>query len=102
MLYNFRTYKGSVDELRGSADIAMLLTKSSNVGGIAYVNSAAWPIGMSTKWGAESSYTFGHEVGHILGGDHDRAQLEHEGRSPPHSYGVGYLMPGTGKHTILA
>ncbi len=29
-------------------------------------------------------------------------QLSGEGRSAPHNYGVGYRMPGTSKHTILA
>ena len=35
MLGNFRTSKGTVSELLGSADITVLLTSTSSVGGIA-------------------------------------------------------------------
>ncbi len=102
MLTAFTRSKGTVRALLGSADVAMLMTSASNVGGVAFVGAASHPVGMCTKRGAESAFTFGHEMGHILGGDHDRQQLQKEGRSPIRSYAVGYLMRGTDKHSILA
>lgn len=102
MLTNFYNYKSSMSELLGSADITMLLTSDSNVGGIAYVNTVDWPMGMATKYSAESDLTFGHEVGHIYGGSHDEDTVAWEGGTPPHAHGVGYRLPGTGKATILA
>ncbi len=102
MLGNFRTSKGTVSELLGSADITVLLTSTSSVGGIAYLNSVGWPVGMATKWAAETRYVFGHEVAHIFGADHNKEQLAYEERGPAHTYGVGYLIPGTSKTTILA
>lgn len=43
-------------------------------------------------------YTFGHEVGHILGGYHNREVYEED----PHPWAMAYLMPGTNERTILA
>jgi len=51
-----------VKNLLGSADIAMLLTSKSNVGGIAFVNTDFYVTGMTTKKGAEEGFVFGHEV----------------------------------------
>jgi len=62
MLTDFTKSKGNIKDLLGSADLAMLLTSKSNVGGIAFINTKYWPVGMATKWGAESGVIFGHEA----------------------------------------
>ena len=51
---------------------------------------------------ALSQFTFGHEVGHILGGSHNKEANIAAGRTPFVSYGVGYLIPNTNKRTIMA
>ncbi len=76
LLQQFARSKGSVKSLLGSADMAVLLASSdSSVGGVAYLGLLDNPVAMVTKRGAEAGFTFGHEVGHILGGDHDKLQV---------------------------
>lgn len=57
-------------------------------------------VGLATKSASELQFTFGHEVAHILGADHDRTALG--GRTPTTPYSTGYLMTTTDKRTILA
>ncbi len=38
-----------------------------------------------------------------MGAEHDRGQLSSSGVSAPlYPYGTGFLLPGTGKRTIMA
>ena len=56
------------------------------------------PIGMARASLSLSQFTFGHEVGHILGCSHNIEQTP----NPFVSYGVGYLIPNTNERTIMA
>merc|ERR1712107_647544 len=83
----FRQYKDGGNSLRGSADAAVLIVKDAQgVCGVGY------------KLRDASNYTFGHELGHNMGLDHDKyADVT---RNTP--YSQGYHLPGTRYRTILA
>ncbi len=49
--------------------------------------------------------TFGHEVSHLFGCDHNREEVNPKKPSAPLGYGFGYLMRppvNSGYHTIMA
>ncbi len=54
---------------------------------------------MANKLRALTTYTFAHEVGHILGLVHNAEVIS---EPPPNEHGVGYLVPATDKRTIMA
>ncbi len=56
------------------------------------------PIAIVNIDGAVKSFTFGHELGHILGLVHNAEQTT----LVLFKGGVGYLLPGTDKRTIMA
>merc|ERR1719510_896641 len=90
----FSDYKGGDNGLRGSADavcgIAALLPDGANYGrGMVSMTDLSCALG---------GYTFGHELGHNMGLDHDK--YENGGRVSP--YSQGYHLPGTKYRTILA
>lgn len=63
-----------MDELLNSADIGfMLMGNNIRVCGAAYKGVDSRPYGIGNHACARGFYTFGHEVGHIFGADHDRA-----------------------------
>ncbi len=102
-LEDFRRHKGgSVPNVLGTADVAVLLVDrfDGNLAGIAYLDAPRLTVGAVKNHGYSSFYTFGHEVSHLLGAHHDRRTLN--GRRPAYEYGVGNLIPGTRKHTIMA
>ena len=89
-----------------TADIAYLLTGDTLSGcGIAFVNTITAPYGLGSHACSRGGYTFGHEIGHILG-------ITHNAEAPATnsflSYGLGYLImpPGAstneGYRTIMA
>ena len=89
-----------------TADVAYLLTGDTLSGcGIAYVNTITLPFGLGSHACSRGGYTFGHEVGHILGAQHN---AEVPTTNPFFSYGLGYLIlpPGpttfSGYRTIMA
>ena len=100
----FRDYKGGDNGLRGSADAAALIVKEAvAVCGIAALlpdgaNYGRGMVSMTDLSCALGGYTFGHELGHNMGLDHDK--YENGGRVSP--YSQGYHLPGTKYRTILA
>ena len=81
-----------------TADIAYLLTGDTLSGcGIAFVNTITAPYGLGSHACSRGGYTFGHEIGHILGAAHN---AEAQGRIPSFSYGVGYLIKPPGASTF--
>merc|ERR1711934_1055837 len=105
----FNRYKGGGNNLRGSADAAaLLITHSDKWCGVGYMppiaadqmTSYPFPKLMTsitvTKC-AIGSYTFGHEVSHNFGNDHD--QYDKTNKIP---YAHGYHIPGTNARTIMA
>ena len=93
-------------DLLNSADVAYLLTGDTLSGcGIAYFNTISIPYGLGSHKCSRGGYTFGHEIGHILG-------LHHNAEAPATNndfpYGLGYLImpPGEqvydGYRTIMA
>jgi len=100
MLKAFDAYKGSYEALRGGADAAALIVKSSRLCGIAWVDG--WRFGgtltVQTKQCAQNSFILGHELGHNFGCWHDRDQ----GGEGPYSYGFGAFIADGPYRTIMS
>jgi peptidyl-Asp metalloendopeptidase len=101
---------GYMDEIHGlrdkySADVVVLLINDPNYCGMAsdiYVAAGAAFCVVST-WEdcATTYYSFGHEIGHLVGCDHDPATSSNS----PFPYGHGYVSPvGTNNRwrTVMA
>merc|ERR1712200_399127 len=100
----FRQYKDGGNSLRGSADAAVLIVKDAQgVCGVGYKlrdasNYEDYMVSLTQLSCALGGYTFGHELGHNMGLDHDKyADVT---RNTP--YSQGYHLPGTKYRTILA
>ena len=105
----FRRYKGGDNGLRGSADAAALLIKThERFCGVGYMpgvpddkmstwNFRHYMVSMTTAQCALGTYTFGHEVSHNMGNDHDK--YDKTNKVP---YAHGYHIPGTDVRTIMA
>ena len=98
-----RGHNDNGNNLRGSADAAVLIVKNAGVCGIAWVladtSDYAKKMTSMTKLScALGRYTFGHELGHNMGLDHDK--YESGWRNEP--YSQGYHVPGTKFRTIMA
>merc|ERR1712226_539963 len=102
-------YKGGDNSLRGSADAAaLLITEHDRFCGVGYMpgvpedKMSTWPfrqlmVSMTTVSCALGTYTFGHEVSHNMGNDHDK--YDKTNKIP---YAHGYHIPGTDVRTIMA
>jgi len=93
LMKSFKTYKGTVEELRGTADAAALLFIRSDTCGLGYLDS--WDNGntvtIQAKGCALGYYTMGHELAHNFGSTHDR---EHSSSNSYYSFGHGsYINP---------
>ena len=74
MLWKFESMKGTTEALRKSADAATLLvTRFDDACGIGYLGeySTGDTLSALAKSCAVGYYTFGHELGHNFGCDHD-------------------------------
>ena len=103
-LTNFKNMKGSVSELRGSADAAAILVNNFDSCGIGYLNviSSGYTVTATMKSCAVGYYSFGHEVGHNIGLTHN----PEASTNTAYPYGHGHLIQrgiaSTGYRTILA
>ena len=91
MLTNFRYMKTSVDELKNSADAAALLVANFAACGIAYTYtySSGLTLSVTMKSCATGYYSFGHELGHNFGCQHN---VEAPATNAVFDYGYGYLI----------
>ena len=98
-------YMDEVHTLRNkySADVCVLLTYESGVCGVATgigVTAAnAFCVVSTYSTCATSNYSFGHEIGHLLGCRHDPYV---DNSTTPFAYGHGYVHPSNTWRTIMA
>merc|ERR1740131_792534 len=100
VLTTFRNLKSSVEELRGGADAAALISLDFNYCGIGYMDSwrYGWTLTAQQKACALGYYTMGHELGHNFGCAHDR---EHSS-SGAYDYGFGQYIGDGPYRTCMA
>ena len=77
-------------ELRDGADVAALLVDNLDACGVAYFNTikSGETFSVTKKACASAYYTFGHEVGHNVGCDHDPNRADNS----KYDYGHGHLI----------
>ena len=106
----FHKYKGGGNGLRGSADAAaLLILKHKKYCGVAWIPSAPYDklqfhlfrdfmVSITVlNCGLGGTYTFGHELSHNMGNDHDKYN-----RNRKIPFARGYHIPGTDVRTIMA
>ena len=108
-LYRFRTsgdgYMDEVHTLRNkySADVCVLLINDTTYCGLApgigVAENKAFCVVSTCGTCATTNYSFGHEIGHLLGCDHDPLN---ESGNTPFAYGHGYVNPSKTWRTIMA
>ena len=94
---------------RNTADIAFLLVSDAVTGscGVAFGNHPYIPFGLAKHKCARGYYTFGHEIGHIMGTSHNREEMTN-GTNGYNDYSYGWLMrpksekASAGYRTIMA
>lgn len=97
---------GQLDEVHplrdaSRADVVVLLTDGKDACGVGYLNAPASHAFAVVGWRcATGTYTFAHEVGHVLGANHDRANAS----GSPYPYGHGQFSLDSGERfrTIMA
>ena len=100
----FANMKSSAAELRDTADAAALLINSFDFCGVGYLNviSSGNTLTVTRKNCAVGYYSFGHEVGHNIGLQHNPEVAT----NPVYPYALGHLIAqgsaSTGYRTILA
>ena len=100
----FHQYRGGGNNLRGSADAAVLLVKHlDRICGTGYKNPLPWGVefGMVSMTDLNcgvAGFTFAHELGHNFGNDHDK----YEKLNLNKPYSQGYHIKGTKFRTIMA
>jgi len=99
MMYQFSKYK-PLDELRNSADAALLLVREFGKCGGAptngFMSGNTWLV--VTKRCALGDLSFGHEMAHLFGCGHDVKT----GLNEYYSYGQGKIINELGVRTIMA
>ena len=104
MLTAFKLMKGSYEELRDTADVAVLLVNDFSSCGIGYVNSVknGHTISVSMKRCALGYYSFGHEIGHNFGLGHNIEETTNQYYPDGHGHLIAAGSESTGYRTILA
>ena len=93
-----------MNNLRYSADIALLITEPGDSCGIAYLNaiSGGYTLGVVGRDCATGYYSTGHEIAHMYGCYHNR---ETSGQNPYYPNAHGFLIKpplNSGYRTIMA
>ncbi len=97
-LDQLRDMKGSLEEVRGTADAATILVSRSDVCGLGSIDSIrnGNTLTLNLKSCLLSFYVLGHELGHNFGLLHNKEDAP----NPTYADGLGYLLPG-GKHRTI-
>ena len=66
-----------------------------------YPDPENWAFSVVRRNCAANFLTFHHELGHVMGADHDRADVARRGGPPPTGYGYGYVNVGSHEATIM-
>ena len=96
----FHNLKGSIRELRDTADAAVLFVMFGNYAfecGQGHVGDYEATISWVRKDCAVHKFSFGHEIGHNIGCLHNKRMYPEEYR-----YGYQFEDDGAGYHTIMA
>ena len=105
MLTAFRYMRNTVTRLRHSADAAVLLVKDlKNSCGIAFLNqiSTGYTLSVVQKSCALGYYSFGHELGHNMGLNHNPEVVTNHYHPLGHGHLIQQGAGHTGYRTILA
>ena len=104
MLEAFQLMKGSYEELRDTADVAVLLVNEFNPCGYGRVNSVTngHNISVSKKSCALGYFSFGHEIGHNFGLQHNPEEAHNSYYPDGHGHLIAKGSASTGYRTILA
>ncbi|MBX3302191.1 MAG: hypothetical protein KF693_08240 [Nitrospira sp.] len=66
-----------------------------------YADPENWAFSVVRRNCAANFLTFHHELGHVMGADHDRADVERRGGPPLTGYGYGYVNESSHEATIM-
>mmetsp|Transcript_32782 Transcript_32782/g.57231 ORF Transcript_32782/g.57231 Transcript_32782/m.57231 type:complete len:556 (+) Transcript_32782:3-1670(+) len=96
---------GNMDEVHGyrtqyGADIVALIIDDSQYCGIGYLGPSSSSMFSATAWNCATGYfSFGHEIGHNLGCNHDKGT---SGVCSTNNFNYGWRDPQAGFRSILA
>ena len=103
LLREFKQMKGTVSELRNTADAAALLSVDISHCGMAYMATATSgnTLSVTKKSCALGYYSFGHEVAHNLGASHNKEVTTNNNFDDGHAHLIESGAAVTGYRTIL-
>ena len=103
LLREFKQMKGTVSELRNTADAAALLSVDISHCGMAYMATATSgnTLSVTKKSCALGYYSFGHEVAHNLGASHNKEVATNNNFDDGHAHLIEKGAASTGYRTIL-